>query len=71
LGIAANEGNILHWWKRCMRNTMPKNLIKPKPTFAYERALVLEGKRFIAGVDEVGVGAIAGPLIAAAMMLPL
>lgn len=32
---------------------------------------MLEGKRRIAGVDEVGVGAIAGPLIAVAVMLPL
>lgn len=44
---------------------------KPKPTLELERALLLEGKRYIAGVDEIGVGAIAGPLIAVAVILPL
>ncbi|HEX2914011.1 MAG TPA: ribonuclease HII [Chloroflexia bacterium] len=43
----------------------------PKPTLELERALLLEGKHHIAGVDEVGVGAIAGPLIAVAVALPL
>lgn len=50
---------------------MPKNMIKPKPTLVAERALLLQGKRRIAGIDEVGVGAIAGPLIAATVILPL
>ena len=43
----------------------------PKPTFELERALLLEGKQCICGVDEVGVGAIAGPLIAVAIAFPL
>lgn len=43
----------------------------PRPTLELERALLLEGKHHIAGVDEVGVGAIAGPLIAVAVALPL
>ena len=43
----------------------------PRPTFELERTLLLEGKRHIAGVDEVGVGAIAGPLIAVAVAFPL
>jgi ribonuclease HII len=50
---------------------MPRAASKPKPTLELERALLLEGKRVIAGVDEVGVGAIAGPLIAVAVVLPL
>src|SRR5436305_14308883 len=50
---------------------MPQAASKPKPTLELERALLLEGKRVIAGVDEVGVGAIAGPLIAVAVVLPL
>lgn len=50
---------------------MPRAASKPKPTLALERALLLAGKRLIAGVDEVGVGAIAGPLIAVAVVLPL
>ncbi len=49
---------------------MPLATSKPKPTLELERALLLEGKRLIAGVDEVGVGAIAGPLIAVAVILP-
>ncbi len=50
---------------------MPRAASKPKPTLELERALLLEGKWLIAGVDEVGVGAIAGPLVAAAVVLPL
>lgn len=50
---------------------MPTNLVKPRPTLQLERGLVLDGKCWIAGADEVGVGAIAGPLVAAALMLPL
>lgn len=48
-----------------------KNLVKPLPTLALERSLIVVGKQRIAGVDEVGVGAIAGPLVAAAVALPL
>jgi ribonuclease HII len=36
----------------------------------YERALWARGITYIAGVDEVGVGPLAGPLIAAAVILP-
>ena len=36
----------------------------------YERALWAQGVTRIAGVDEVGVGPLAGPLIAAAVILP-
>jgi len=48
-----------------------KNLVKPPPTLALERSLIVAGKHKIAGVDEVGVGAIAGPLVAVAVVLPL
>lgn len=40
------------------------------PTLTYERGLLEEGVRTIAGVDEVGRGALAGPLMAAAVILP-
>jgi len=40
------------------------------PSFVEERALEAEGYRYIAGVDEVGRGALAGPVVAAAVMLP-
>src|SRR5262249_44462193 len=36
----------------------------------YERALWARGLTRVAGVDEVGVGPLAGPLIAAAVILP-
>lgn len=41
------------------------------PTFYFERKLVAQGYRVIAGVDEVGCGALAGPVVAAAVVLPL
>lgn len=36
----------------------------------YERKFVSEGKRFIAGVDEVGRGPLAGPVVCAAVIMP-
>ncbi|MGH3424299.1 MAG: ribonuclease HII, partial [Nocardioidaceae bacterium] len=38
--------------------------------YGYERALRRAGMQPIAGVDEAGRGACAGPLVAAAVMLP-
>ncbi|RIL05418.1 MAG: ribonuclease HII, partial [Proteobacteria bacterium] len=38
--------------------------------FALQRRLLREGARFVAGVDEVGVGPLAGPVVAAAVVLP-
>ncbi len=40
------------------------------PTFDQESELYDQGYRFIAGIDEVGRGAIAGPVAAAAAILP-
>ncbi|MBV8055666.1 MAG: ribonuclease HII [Deltaproteobacteria bacterium] len=40
-----------------------------RPNFAFERELWGRGVTAIAGVDEVGVGAFAGPVIAAAVIL--
>jgi len=42
-----------------------------RPTFDRERDLCSQGYRLIAGIDEVGRGAIAGPVAAAAVILPL
>ena len=36
----------------------------------YERALLAKGLQYIAGVDEVGRGPLAGPVCAAAVILP-
>jgi ribonuclease HII len=41
------------------------------PTFDQEAALQAQGYRLVAGVDEVGRGALAGPVMAAAVVLPL
>lgn len=38
--------------------------------FAFERELLLQGVTRIAGVDEAGRGPLAGPVVAAAVMLP-
>ncbi len=40
------------------------------PTLQYEHALHMRGIRFIAGVDEAGRGPLAGPVVAAAVILP-
>ncbi|MEE8413904.1 MAG: ribonuclease HII [Dehalococcoidales bacterium] len=40
------------------------------PSFAEERVLEEQGYRFVAGIDEVGRGALAGPVAAAAVILP-
>ena len=37
----------------------------------YERALLSQGYRYIAGVDEVGRGPLAGPVVCAAVIMPL
>jgi ribonuclease HII len=49
---------------------MPVMSQKPRPTFVAEHTLWRAGHRAIVGVDEVGVGTIAGPLVAAAILLP-
>lgn len=41
-----------------------------RTTWKYERALVAQGYQLIAGVDEVGMGCLAGPVVAAAVILP-
>lgn len=40
-----------------------------KPDFSFEQALLDQGHRMIAGVDEVGRGPLAGPVYAAAVIL--
>lgn len=41
-----------------------------KPTFAYEQELWNSGLQYIAGIDEVGRGCFAGPVVTAAVILP-
>ncbi|MEM7127866.1 MAG: ribonuclease HII [Chloroflexota bacterium] len=40
------------------------------PTFSFEERLWQEGYNYIAGIDEVGRGALAGPVVAGAVILP-
>ena len=42
-----------------------------RPTFIEEKRLGEQGYRLIAGIDEVGRGPLAGPVVAAAVILPL
>ena len=41
-----------------------------RPSFRYERAAMRQGARIVAGVDEAGRGPLAGPVVAAAVILP-
>lgn len=41
-----------------------------KPSFTEERKLVAQGYQLIAGIDEAGRGALAGPVVAAAVIIP-
>jgi ribonuclease HII len=41
-----------------------------KPSFAEEKLLKTQGFQYIAGVDEVGRGALMGPVVAAAVIMP-
>ena len=43
---------------------------RQKPSFNEEKALRKQGYQFIAGIDEVGRGALMGPVMAAAVILP-
>jgi ribonuclease HII len=45
--------------------------IKSPPTFKIERELQAQGYERIVGVDEAGCGALAGPVVAAAVILPV
>lgn len=44
---------------------------KQQPTLQEEMALYTQGYSFIAGLDEAGRGCLAGPVVAAAVILPL
>lgn len=47
------------------RNSLPKLLLD----FAVEDSFYMSGYELVAGVDEVGRGALAGPIVAAAVIL--
>ncbi len=45
-------------------------MVDYQPSFKEERKFIKSGLRLVAGVDEVGRGCLAGPVIAAAVILP-
>lgn len=49
----------------------PAGLNFQPPTLEEEMALLSQGYSFVAGLDEAGRGCLAGPVVAAAVMLPL
>lgn len=49
----------------------PQHTVTATPSFVEETTLKERGYCFIAGIDEVGRGPLAGPLVAAAVILPL
>ncbi len=48
-----------------------KKIWNAEEKLAYERALLAQGLQYIAGVDEVGRGPLAGPVVCAAVIMPL
>jgi len=52
------------------RKKFDRSLLPPSPDFAFEQELWTHGTLRIAGVDEAGRGALAGPVCAAAVVLP-
>jgi len=54
--------------RRSMRRREARRLAA---LFRLRRALLAAGARHVAGVDEVGVGPLAGPVVAAAVILPV
>ena len=53
-----------------MARRIDPSLIPPAPTLEYECALWDQGIEHVAGLDEAGRGALAGPVFAAAVVLP-
>ena len=48
-----------------------KKIWNAEEKLQYERALQAKGYRYIVGVDEVGRGPLAGPVVCAAVVMPL
>ena len=48
-----------------------KKIWNAEEKLQYERALLAKGYRYIVGVDEVGRGPLAGPVVCAAVIMPL
>ena len=53
-----------------MTRRIDPGLIPPRPNLYYEKSLWQEGISLVAGIDESGRGSLAGPVAAAAVILP-
>ena len=49
---------------------MPTPRRRPRPTLRHEKACIADGAMLVCGVDEAGRGPLAGPVTAAAVILP-
>ena len=56
--------------KPCKPCVVPSNYSHPVDTFHIERSLYRQGYSSVAGVDEAGRGPLAGPVVAACVILP-
>ncbi len=58
--------------ERCVRRMvkLEAEQVRLRGLFEMRAALVANGARYVAGVDEVGVGPLVGPVVAAAVILP-
>ena len=65
--IKIRVNHLIGRYNACNRKTYT---IPEKPTLEYEHQLWEEGFRIVAGLDEAGRGAWAGPVFAAAVVLP-
>lgn len=54
---------------RLLADSLPLEEIEPAPTFRFEQGLMRDGYRLVAGIDEVGRGPLAGPVVASAVVL--
>jgi ribonuclease HII len=53
-----------------MKAKFDRACLPPRPTLEFEAALWQAGARYVAGIDEAGRGPLAGPVTAAAVILP-
>jgi ribonuclease HII len=53
-----------------MKNRLDPSLLPPAPNTRFEKGLWEVGINHVAGIDEAGRGALAGPVVAAAVILP-
>ena len=50
---------------------MPRKIYDVEEKLVFERECLAQGKKYIAGVDEVGRGPLAGPVVCASVIMPL